>query len=190
MSAMALRHGDRLILLGAALLMVTFLGGCAIGGIGIFDGMAQDEAVDTGEDPDLPLGGEALAHRKLDMGRAMRDMRHFHATLRSLIQRSDDRGYAVFDEFLAKYMGTHLDPMLRPNWQSSHPELMVMDANLRFMEAEMLAMMRYPRRVQDAIDEIEDRYEGRETMLIDYPIGDQTTLAEALQYLRERKWRS
>jgi hypothetical protein len=97
---------------------------------------------------------------------------------------------ALLDSFLDQYMGTHLDGLLRPVWQSSHPEVMALDANLRFMKAEILTQMRYTRRVQESIDDIEDRYMGRESMLVEYPVGEQRALGEALEMLRERKWSS
>ena len=67
---------------------------------------------------------------------------------------------------------------------------MALDANLRFMQAELLAEMRYTRRVQEAIDDIATRYAGRESMLVEYPVGEQRPLGEALQLLRDRKWSS
>jgi hypothetical protein len=33
------------------------------------------------------------------------------------------------------------------------------------------------------------RFQGREDMLIDYPFGEQRSLGEGLEMLRDRKWR-
>jgi hypothetical protein len=137
---------------------------------------------------EAPLGGEALAQRATDLSRALGDLRALGGTMASLIDRRDARGLAVFDEFVAEYMGTHLDPLLSPRWQSDHPEVMAVDANLRFLKADLLIQMRYPRRVQDVIDEIQVRYQGRENMLVEYPEGEQQPLGEALAQLRNRKW--
>jgi len=158
---------------------------CAGGSGGDYEFDAALAAAD-----EAPLGGEALAQRRMDLDRAWRDLLHFDATMQSLIDRKDSRSVAFLDSFLAQYMGEHLDPMLRPLWQSSHPELMALDANLRFMRAEILAEMRYPRRVQDSIEDIESRFSGREGMLVEYPVGEQRALVEALELLRERKWDS
>ena len=136
-----------------------------------------------------PLGGEALALRKREMRRAQRDMRHYHATLRGLDERRDRSGKILFSQFLDAYMGIHLDPLLASEWQSNHPELMALDAGLRLGKAEVLIWMRQQRRAQQTIDELLRRFEGRETMLVEYPIGGQTTLEQALEMLRERKWR-
>jgi hypothetical protein len=95
---------------------------------------------------------------------------------------------AVLDNFLAQYMAEHLDPILRPGWQSTNPELMAIDANLRFMKARILADMRYPRKVQRAIADIELRFAGRESMLVEYPVGERRPLGEALVLLHEHKW--
>jgi len=151
---------------------------------------AFEDAMNEAAEEEAPLGGEALARRRLDLTRAWRDLLHFDETMQSLVDRKDSRSVAILDGFLSQYMGQHLDPLLRPQWQSSHPEVMALDANLRFMKAQILADMRYPRRVQQAIDDIQIRFEGRETMLIEYPVGEQRSLGDALELLRDRKWNS
>ena len=65
---------------------------------------------------------------------------------------------------------------------------MALDVNLRFMKAQILADMRYTRKVQRAIDDIQNRYLGRENMLVEYPVGEQRPLGEALELLRTQKW--
>jgi len=137
---------------------------------------------------EAPLGGEALAQRRQDLARAYGDLLAFQATMASLIDRRDSRGLSTLDEFVAAYVGRHLDALLAPEWPSGHPEVMEVDANLRFAKAELLVMMRYPRRVQDVIDDIERRYRGRGSMLVEYPAGEQNTVDEALRILRDRKW--
>ncbi|MEM9176665.1 MAG: hypothetical protein AAGC67_15685 [Myxococcota bacterium] len=139
---------------------------------------------------EAPLGGEALAQRRMDLDRAWRDLLHFEATMESMVDRRDSRSVALLDGFLDEYMGTHLAALLAPQWQSSHPEVMALDANLRFLQAELFAQMRYTRRVQESIEDIENRFLGREGMLVEYPRGEQRPLGEALQMLRDRKWTS
>lgn len=135
-----------------------------------------------------PLGGEALSQRAQDLHRAYGDMLAFQATMASLIDRRDGKGLSVFDEFVGAYMGEYLDPMLVSEWQSSHPEVMAVDANLRFVKADVLAQMRYPRRVQRVIDDIERRYATRGGMIVEYPVGEQHSVSEALEILKSRKW--
>ena len=139
--------------------------------------------------PESPLGGEALVQRKHDLDRAYRDLLDFNATLQSLIDREDSRSITLFDNFLASYLEDYLDPLLRAQWQSNHAELAAVDASLRFAKAELLIQMRYPRRVQETIDDIERRFKGREALLIEYPIGRQGSLGDGLQILRDRKWK-
>ena len=169
----------------AALLVAALFVGCA-SDHRLPPGLLHEEAR---EDESTPLGGDALAHRKLEMRRAYRDLIHFHATFEGLFFRKDRNGQVMFSEFVGTYMGTHLDPMLRAEWQSQHPELMGIDANLRFVTAEVLMQMRDPAGAQETIEEIERRFRGRENMLVDYPIGEQSTLSEGLETLRDRKWR-
>jgi hypothetical protein len=143
----------------------------------------------TAAEQSTPLGGAALGQRKQDMQRAHRDMLHFHATLESLQDRRDRNGLVLFSQFLDAYMGLHLDPLLKSEWQSRHPELMALDANLRLVKAEVLIQMRSPQRVQQVIEELKQRYAGREDMLVEFPIGKQGTLRDGMRRLGERKWR-
>ena len=108
--------------------------------------------------------------------------------MQSLVDRKDIENVAVLDDFLSQYMAEHLDPMLRPGWQSANPELMAIDANLRFMKARILAEMQYPKKAERAIVDIEVRFAGRESMLVEYPVGERRPLLEALVLLREHKW--
>jgi len=87
-------------------------------------------------------------------------------------------------------LSEHLDPMLQPAWPSTHPEVMAIDANLRFMRAQILADMRYTRKVQDSLEDIEVRFMGREVMLVEYPVGEQRPLGQALDMLAEQKWKN
>lgn len=173
----------------AGALIVAIFAGQLVGCASSMDPAFQDAEMAEAEEA-APLGGEALAQRRTDLGRAWRDLQHFDMTMRSLVDRKDSRSVALLDGFLFQYMAEHLDPMLRPAWQSSHPEVMALDANLRFMKAEILADMRYPRKVQETIDDIETRYFGRENMLVEYPVGEQRPLGEALEMMRDRKWDS
>jgi len=150
---------------------------------------AEDLEIANAKVEESPLGGEALVQRKRDLDRAYRDLVHFNTTLASLVDRQDSASIVLFDDFLATYLGEYLDPLLRPQWQSRHAELAGVDASLRFAKAELLVQMRYPRRVQEAIDEIEERFEGRDALLIEYPIGRQGTLGDGLEILKDRKWK-
>ena len=135
-----------------------------------------------------PLAGEALGERKRDLQRAHRDVTHFQATLASLRYRRDRNGLVQFSQFLDSYLGVHLEPLLAGEWQSRHPELAALDANVRFAEAELLIQLKLQGRAEDAMDEISRRFHGREDMLVAYPKGKQTPLGAALEQLRERKW--
>jgi hypothetical protein len=144
---------------------------------------------ETAAEESAPLGGQALATRKRELRRAHGDLLHFHATLVTLGQRRERSGAILFSQFLDAYLGLHLGPLLAGEWQSDHPELSALDASVRFAQAEVLILLRDPRRVQDVIDEIERRFEGRENMLVEYPLGSQGTLGTGLGILAGRKWR-
>lgn len=163
-------------------MMVATAMGCA----GTSLNMTAGEEVVINEGP---LGGAALEQRKHELDRAYRDLVHIHRTMQSLIDRKDGRALSELDRFVDRYLGIHLEPLLQAEWQSSHPELMARDAGLRFVKAEVLIQMRYPRRVQEVRDEIERRFQGHQDLLISYPIGKQGTIENALQILAERKWK-
>ena len=137
----------------------------------------------------VPLGGDALAQKKTDMERSLRDLMHFHRTLSSLSGRRDKNGFSNFAEFVDAYLGTHVDPMLSGRWQSRHPEVMALDANLRLMKAEIFIVLRDTGRVQRTIEDISARYDRRQKMLVEFPNGEQGTLAEGLERLKQDKWR-
>jgi hypothetical protein len=135
-----------------------------------------------------PLAGEALRERKRELQRAHKDITHFQETLASLKYRKERNGLVQFSHFLDSYLGMHLHPLLEGEWQSRHPELAALDANVRFAEAELLLHLQDRGRAEDAMDEIQKRFAGREDMLVAYPVGKQTPLGKALKELRERKW--
>jgi hypothetical protein len=169
----------------AGLTATILLVACAKPDYYVMDLPAQDSATEE----TAPLGGNALAERKREMQRAYRDLIHFHVTLEGLRDRRDRNGSILFDRFLDQYLGTQLAPMLRPEWQSRHPELMALDASLRFVQADILVRMHDTRRVQQTIEEISRRFAGRENTIVKYPIGSQGTIAEGIAILRDRKWR-
>lgn len=137
---------------------------------------------------ETPLGGQALIQRKHELERAQKDLRLFYMTLAGLQERRDPGDYLMLASFMDAYFGVHLAPLLQPEWQSSHPEVMVFDANLRIAEAEIYVQLRDPARAQDVIDEVRELYRGRENMLVELPNGKETTLEKAVESLSDRKW--
>ena len=117
--------------------------------------------------------------------RAHRDLVHIHDTFESLIYHHDRKGEDRLGRFAAAYMALHLDRMLGHKWQSKHPEVMGLDANLRLLKADILMKMRSEDRADRVIDDIRERYRGRESMLVDYPVGTQQSLADGLRVLQQ-----
>ena len=135
-----------------------------------------------------PLAGNSLAQRRGELTRAYRDLTHFHETLESLDERAERRSLAQMQRFVDGYLGLHVAPLLSHVWQARHPEVMNLDANLRFAHADVLIRMREPSRAQDVIDDVRSRYAGREAMLVEYPFGEQNPLGDALVALQNAKW--
>jgi len=114
--------------------------------------------VPAGAEESAPLGGEALAQMRYELERARRDMDHYRATFASLEGRGDKDGMLLFSAFLDAYMGMHLDGLLRSEWQSRHPELGGLDANLRIAQLGLLERMHDSRRMLEVMREIEERF--------------------------------
>jgi len=164
----------------ALLAIPLFAGAC------VSDAVLTDEFLSEAEatQASAPLGGESLLQRRLDLERAVRDMNHFHATLISLERRYDRGSRVLFQEFVQFYLVKHVQPMLQGEWQSRHPEVAVLDVNARFVVAELWARMGASGRTAQMIESIETRYRGRDSMVVAYPVGQESTLADGLAHLR------
>ena len=170
-------------ILGAA------LGAAAISGCAPRHRIPEDFGIRiTVAEETAPLGGSALIQRRHQMERAHRDLIHFQTTLESLHYHHDRLGVASLSRFIDAYMGLHLDGLLKHEWQSRHPEVMALDVNLRLIQASVWIRMNSNSRADHVMDDIERRFAGRESMLVEYPIGTQHTLGESLEILREAKW--
>ena len=170
--------------LALAIASICLLPGCAFDGGDPNELLTRDLSTES-----TPLGGNSLSQHKREMQRAYRDLIHFHATLEGLQQHRDRNGLVLFRKFVDAYMGRHLEPMLGREWKSEHPEILGTDANIRLLQAQLLMELREPQRMQWVLDEIERRFAGRGDILVDYPIGQQSTLKEAMEILAKRKWR-
>jgi len=134
-----------------------------------------------------PLGGEALSQMRYELERAHGDMAHYRATIESLEERRDKDAIHLFTAFLDAYIGLHLQPLLQSEWQSRHPELASLDANLRIAQAELLAHMHEPARMEEVMVEIRNRFAGRDNMLVEIGPNEQAALSDALVQLEQRR---
>jgi len=133
-----------------------------------------------------PLAGEALEQRKLELERTYRDLTHFNATFDSLNRRNDREGKLMFSAFVDHHLTKQVLPTLAGEWQSRHPELSAVDADVRLTVAELWMRMGATSRTRRMLNEIERRFEGRGDMLVSYPIGSQGTLRDGVAMLRQR----
>lgn len=174
------------ILAGALLASLWLLAsGCLVTDERLADELVIDT---TASEASAPLGGEALSQRKRELAGTYRDLTHFHATLESLSHRGDRSGRVLFSEFLDIYIVKHVMPLLAGEWQSRHPEVAVLDVNVRLAVTDLWVQMNAGSAADRMLEEIERRYAGREEMLVAYPIGSKGTLGEGLDRLRNRDW--
>jgi hypothetical protein len=164
------------------------LAGCL--GFGGGDDEADAESHWVGTAPiaeeTAPLAGAALEQRKDRLVKAQRDLAHFNTTLESLHFRDDRFGTGTMTRFADAYLSMHVDRLLAHEWQSRHPEVAVVDANLRLAKADILVQMHHKDRAADVLDELERRFERRNDLLVEYPLGTQRSLGEAIKLLRDR----
>ena len=143
-------------------------------------GKAEKSAEEAG-----PLGGPSLDQRRENMLRMYKDLVHFRTSLRDAATRGDRTTTNALGFFIGSYMNMHLDPLLDGEWQSRHPELWGMDADLRLAKADVLERMNETNRASKTLDELAARYKGREDMLVDYPLGSESPLGKAIKLLRD-----
>ena len=136
-----------------------------------------------------PLGGQTLAEHTRELKRTQDDLARYLKTLDSLRDRKDRNGLVLLKETVDEYLGRHVDPLLSRDWTSDHPELCGLDLSVRFLSIELLTKLRAPSRAQYMIDDVTERYAGREEVLVDYPLGKKSTLREALKIVEDQKWR-
>lgn len=157
------------------------LGACSTAGKRWVDfGSTEKSAEEAG-----PLGGPSLDQRRDVMKRMYSDLVHFRTSLDDAEERGDRQSAIALGYFVDAYIGMHLDPLLAGEWQSRHPELWGMDADLRLAKADVLVHMNDRGRAEDVLEEIGTRYAGREDMLVHYPVGKQSTLRNAVKLLSE-----
>jgi len=174
---------------GRSLAGALLLAGCTA----LAQGCATDErladdwvAKASAREASAPMAGEALAQRKLELDRTYHNLGYFLSTLDALHRRGDRSGQVLFSEFADFYVGKHVIPLLESEWQSRHPETALLDVNTRFAVASLWVKIGSTSSASRMLDEIERRYQGRSEMLVGYPIGSESTLREAVAFLRSR----
>ena len=132
-----------------------------------------------------PTGGPTLDQRRENMTRMYKDLVHFRTSLRDSQERGDRTTTNALALFINSYMEMHLDPLLGGEWQSRHPELAGLDADLRLAKADVLIRMKDTSRASKTLEELSARYKGRDDMLVHYPMGSESPLGKAIKLLRD-----
>ena len=162
--------------LAASLLILT---ACATRWTGSDYYVEQAPAVE----PDTQLSGEALSQRKQSLRRLHGDMKSFHTTAQALRRHRNLAGILAFEAFLHPFLARQVEPLVAGPGSSWHPELQLLKANLLLAEAAVLIELRDKRRLSAVVIHIESRFAGRGHMLVEYPLGDESTLRAALRAL-------
>ena len=129
------------------------------------------------------LDGETLAQRIHKMRRANSDLRFFHASLDSLRRHERADEVAQLAAFLTRLMDGPVAEVLSDRREGWSPQLTQLDANLLFAQAHIAVDLRDEQRVAALLDEIENRFDGMEQLVVQYPIGNENSLEDASRHL-------
>lgn len=133
--------------------------------------------------------GEELAQKKVEMRRARNDLVSMQQTLRTLRRHRSENELLVFEPFVRRYLRQRVEPLVDGEQASWHPDLAPLDANLRLAEAGVLIELGDRWRVQRLLDDMERRFRGMESLLVETPEGEKRTLGQGLEELRGQRWR-
>jgi succinate dehydrogenase flavin-adding protein (antitoxin of CptAB toxin-antitoxin module) len=166
-------HALRSIALVLAAVFAVSTGvGCATVGD---EARLREEAIQHSE--------QRLFQRQRELERARGDLVHFQTTRRHMTDHYSRWGLRGYDRILARFVDERVDPLLANEWQSSHPELARLDADLRLLRVEAQIDMRSRWAARRSLRDIARRYKGQEQMLVSHRPGQRITLAEGLAIL-------
>lgn len=142
----------------------------------------------TGLAPRVYLGGEALAQKKLRMRRAHADLTHIYLVHERLSRLQKKRDRRQLEDFIRPFMERHVTPLVETrDGEGWNEDLRLLEANLLFAEAALFAAMGDAQDLEAVIAALSDRFEGYESMLIEYPIGTSSTIEHGVADLRTRR---
>ncbi len=167
-------------------ILSTTIGAIAVGALACAQGGDRDlyEKRARVEETQSHTGGQALHERKGRMQRTQRDLMHIQRTLETLRRHRYDGQIAVFASFVRPYLAERVDPLISDRDASWHPELVPLDANLLFAKAAVLAELRDGGAVNRVARVIDNRFAGMDSLIVEYPRGEQRTVGESLAQLR------
>ncbi len=133
-------------------------------------------------EPDEQLAGESLEQQKRALRRTHDDLKAIQLTAQSLRRHRNIQGIEAFESFVQPFIADQVRPLLdeEPQW---HPELKLLKANLMFAEAAVWLELRDSGRVSKVTRRIEKALSGEKNMLVEYPLGDESTVEQALRDL-------
>lgn len=174
-------HGRHSPALAGAILALALGGGCATGEY--YE--SRPAVIESRSHAD----GQVLAQRKLKMRRAQQDLVHVRATLQNLRRHRDAAGLDRLAPFVRTYLDDYVSELLSRESGAWHPELVPLDANLHFAAAAVRMELGDRLELERLIGQIEQRFEDSQSLLVEYPIGEQSTLGQALEALKRERWK-
>ena len=122
------------------------------------------------------------------MRRAHSDMGHLHLAHDRLSRLAKNADREQLETFIRPYLETRVRSLIdTPVDQGWNSELRLLEANLLFAEGALFAAMGDVEDLDLVIGTLSDRYDGYESMLIEYPIGQSSTLENGIDDLRSMR---
>jgi hypothetical protein len=166
----------------------------AIVSVGILSGCALDQGEgdyfqkrDRIAEAEVYTVGQALAQRKAQLRRAHRDLLNIEKTLESLRRHRYTEEINLMQGFVDSYIREQVDPLVSSRKTGWHPELVTLDVNLLIAKGAVLARLGDGPGVSRVIGGLESRFEGFESLLVEYPLNTQSTLEASLDVLRGKR---
>ncbi len=135
-------------------------------------------------EPRVFLGGEALAQKKDRMRRVHADLVHLYRGYEIVERQLKRQDQKQLEGLIRPYVDTQARPLIASENEAWNPDLRVLEANLLFAEGALLVSIGEDEGLASVIATLRTRFVGYESLLVEYPIGETQTLANAVADLR------
>lgn len=135
-------------------------------------------------EPRVHLGGEALAQKKERMRRVHDDLVHLYRGYEIVERQQKRQAQEQLQGFIQPFIEQHVSKLISEKGEPWNTDLRVLEANLLFAEGALFVVIDEQAALQQVIDTVDDRFGGHESLLIEFPIGETQTLANAIRDLR------
>ncbi len=150
----------------------------------LFGGGSDPRALPEIIEPRVFLGGEALAQKKKRIRRVHADLVHLFEGYQRVERQLKSDDQRQLEGFIRPYIERQATPLIATGDQPWNPDLRLLEANLLFAAGALFGAIGDSEELAGVANTIEDRFVGYESLLVEYPIGETQTIANAVVDLR------